>query len=328
MKAYGTTPFLFKETFEDKKSVLLHSLLSKNTRYKYKRLCLSPIRYAGGKSLAVGHVVENLPNIKRLISPFFGGGSVEIAIAQKLRIKVIGSDIDKPLSNYWHFQLNQAEKLYRSLKKLKPDRKTYYEIMKLCRKWRSGEKKLTDLQLATYFFFNHALSYGPSFIGWPSKIYLNRERYEKLLNKLKNFKADIKVYNLSFEKLFQKYPNDFFYCDPPYFLKEDCPTSKMFNGVYPERNKPFYHNNFNHDLLRDCLKKHRGGFILSYNNCDKAIRYYQKYKIVYPDWQYTMGQGETRISKILGNRSLFKVNSHIKKSHEILAIKDNTKDSL
>ena len=295
-------------------------MLSKNTNYKYKRLCLSPIRYAGGKSLAVGHVIENLPCIKRLISPFFGGGSVEIAIAQKLGVKVIGSDIDKPLSNYWNFQLNEPEKLYRSLKKLKPNKVTYYKIMEVCRKWRRGEKKLTDLQLATYFFFNHALSYGPSFIGWPSKVYLNKERYEKLLNKLRNFKADIKIYNLSFEKLFKKYPNDFFYCDPPYFLKGDCPTSKMFNGVYPERNKPIYHNNFNHDLLRDCLKKHKGGFILSYNHCSKALRYYKKYKIVFPNWQYTMGQGETRISKILGNRSL-KTNSHIKKSHEILAVK-------
>ena len=294
--------------------------MSKNSRHKYKRLCLSPIRYAGGKSLAIGHIIERLPKIRRLISPFFGGGSVEIAIAKKLKVKVIGSDIDEPLINYWNFQLNHNEKLYKSLKKLKPNKETYYEVMGICRKWRKKERKLTPLQLATYFFFNHALSYGPSFIGWPSKIYLNEDRYEKLLNKLRNFKADIKVFNLSFEKLFKKYPNDFFYCDPPYFLKEDCPSSKMFNGVYPERNKPFYHNNFDHDLLRDCLKKHKGGFILSYNNCNKAREYYNKYDLIYPDWQYTMGQGETRISKVLGNRSLSKNNSHIKQSHEILAI--------
>ena len=315
------TPSLFKETYEDKKGALLNYLSSHSKRYKYKRLCLSPIRYAGGKSLAVGHVIENLPHVKRLISPFFGGGSVEIALAQKLGIKVIGSDIDKPLVNYWKFQLNQPEKLYKFLKKLEPDRETYYKIMGICRKWRSGEKKLTDLQLAGFFFFNHGLSYGPSFIGWPSKIYLNKERYSKLLNKLRNFKAEIKIYNLFFEKLFKKYPYDFFYCDPPYFLKEDCPTSQMFNGVYPERNKPFYHNNFNHDLLRDCLKNHKGGFILSYNNCSKAISYYNSYKIVYPNWQYTMGQGEIRISKVLGNRNTHKNKAHIKKSHEILAVK-------
>ncbi|MBC6414905.1 MAG: DNA adenine methylase [Bdellovibrionales bacterium] len=305
--------------FQERKEALLNSL--KSNKNKYKRLSLSPIRYAGGKSLAVGHIIEKLPNIKRLISPFFGGGSVEIVIAQKLGIKVIGSDIDKPLANYWDLQLNKPEQLYRSLKKINPDRDTYYKIMAICRDWRAKKKKLTNLQLATYFFFNHALSYGPSFIGWPSKVYLNEKRYKKLIDKVRHFKADIKIHNWSFEKLFKKYPNDLFYCDPPYFLKEDCPTSKMFNGVYPERNKPFYHNNFNHDLLRDCLKNHKGEFILSYNNCNKARDYYREYELVYPNWQYTMGQGETRISKTLGNRNLLKQNAYIKKSHEILAIK-------
>ena len=310
-----------KEAFKEKKQLLLKSLLSQNKNYKYKRLSLSPIRYAGGKSLAVGHIVENLPPVKRIISPFFGGGSIEIAIAQKLGIKVIGSDIDKPLTTYWKFQLKYPEELYQFLKKLKPNRKTYYEIMNICRKWRKKEKKLSELELSAYFFFNHALSYGPSFIGWPSKVYLNEPRYSKLLDKLRNFKANIKIENLSFEKMFKKYPNDFFYCDPPYFLKEDCPTSQMFKGVYPERNKPFFHNNFDHDLLRECLKKHKGGFILSYNNCFKAINYYKKYKLVYPNWQYTMGQGETRISKALGNRNIYQSKAHIKQSHEILAVK-------
>ena len=114
-----------------------------------------------------------------------------------------------------------------------------------------------------------------------------------------------------------------FIVTPPYFLKEDCSTSKMFNGVYPERNKPLYHNNFNHSLLRDCLKNHNGGFILSYNNCSKAINYYKKYRLLYPNWQYTMGQGETRISEVLENRNIYKENSHIKKSHEILAVSIN-----
>lgn len=306
--------------FETKKKELLKSLLSSNKNYKYKRLSLSPIRYAGGKSLAVGHIIENLAKVKRIISPFFGGGSVEIAIAQKLGVQVIAGDVDKPLTTYWKYQLNDPEALYKSLKKLKPNKKVYYKVMDICRKWRKKEIKLTELQLATYFFFNHALSYGPSFIGWPSKVYLNEKRYAKLLDKLRNFKANIKIYNCSFEKLFKRYPNDFFYCDPPYFLKEDCQSSKMFNGVYPERNKPVYHNKFNHDLLKACLESHKGAFILSYNYCNKAINYYNKYKLVYPNWQYTMGQGETRISKTLGNRSLAQSNAHIKKSHEILAI--------
>ena len=73
--------------FQEKKRVFLKSILSKNTKSqnKYKRVSLSTIRYAGGKSLAVGHVVELLPDsLTKVISPFFGGGSIEIAMTKML----------------------------------------------------------------------------------------------------------------------------------------------------------------------------------------------------------------------------------------------------
>ena len=57
----------------------LESLRSKG-RYCYSRYGGLPLRYAGGKSLAVGYIVEHLPEeCGRLVSPFMGGGSVEIA---------------------------------------------------------------------------------------------------------------------------------------------------------------------------------------------------------------------------------------------------------
>ena len=321
----------FTDSFDQKKAGFLNSLLSKS-KYKYKRLSLSPIRYAGGKSLAVGHVVEHLPYVRRLISPFFGGGSVEIAIANRLGIEVIGSDIDKALSSYWQVQLSQPEKLAKALKRLTPDRQTYYRIMKICRRWRAGKAKLTDFQLATLFFYNQSLSYGPAFVGWPANQYLKKDdwidwrvpheekakktRHEKLLNRVRKFKANVTMHNLSFEAMFEKYPYNFFYCDPPYMLKKDCPTSKMFHGIYPERNRAIYHDGFDHKRLRDLLHGHKGGFILNYNHCKKALDWYKDFNIEFPVWQYTFGQGETRISKTSGNRP----QTHIKKSHEILII--------
>ena len=305
-------------SFNKKKENLLGELKSPKT--KYKRLSLSTIRYAGGKSLAVGHILEHLPNVKRVISPFFGGGSIEIALSQKLGIEIIGSDINEPLANYWYYQTGYPEKLYNELLKLEPTKKEYERIKKICRAHRNGEVKLTKLQQATYFFFNHNLSYGPTYIGWASSAYLNEKKYNSMLEKVRNFKGDMKITCEPFEKLFERYPNDFFYCDPPYFLKEQDETSKMFTGIYPERNNPIYHKTFNHELLRDCLYKHKGGFILSYNDCAKSREYYKDYHLEFPVWRYTMGQGETRISKISGNRETNKENAHIKDSHELLAI--------
>ena len=48
--------------FNLQKDKLLREL--KGNKLAYKRLSLSPIRYAGGKSLAVGHIIKSLPPIK------------------------------------------------------------------------------------------------------------------------------------------------------------------------------------------------------------------------------------------------------------------------
>jgi len=88
----------------------------------------------------------------------------------------------------------------------------------------------------------------------------------------------------------------------------------MFRGIYPMRNIPVHHNGFPHKALRDLLKNHKGGFILSYNNCPTMKEYYKEFQQFFPTWQYTMGQGETRIGK---NR-IENGDNHIKHSHEIV----------
>ena len=286
-------------------------------RRKYKRLCLSPLRYAGGKSLAVGYVVEAIPEgTQRVVAPFLGGGSIEVALNLRLGIEIVASDVLEPLVIYWQQQVKAPEVLYLELKKLKPNKETYGEVKRQLGVYWETKRGFTDLEIATLYFFNHNLSYGPSFLGWPSSVYLHAQRYKKMIEKVRDFrpKASFNVSCESFEHLFKRYSKDFFYCDPPYMLKEDCPTSKMFAGIYPQRNFPTDHKGFDHHLLHQCLTQHKGGFVLSYNDCEKTAELYKKYIKKRPEWQYTMGQGETRIS---ANR---KEGSHIKASHEILAV--------
>ena len=301
---------------EIKKKIFLNEVRSKNPKSmnKYKRVALSPIRYAGGKTLAVGHVIELLPNnIKRVVSPFFGGGSIEIAMSKYLDLEVIGFDIFDLLCNYWKFQIEQPEILHEELKKLKPNKEEFEKIRKILNKVWKKELILDPLTLAVYFVYNFNLSYGPGFMGWSSKIYLKEDRYKKMIEKIRNFNPkNLKVECADFQGVLKKYPNDFMYLDPPYYIG---PDSKMFKGIYPMRNIPVHHNGFPHEILRDLLKKHKGGFILSYNDCPTIREYYKEYQQSFPTWQYTMGQGETRIGK---NRINNKSNDNIKASHEIL----------
>jgi len=304
---------LVPETFAERKRVFLAGLKSPSGKIKYKRYAGAPIRYAGGKSLAVGLIVELLPDdITKLISPFIGGGSVEVACSAELGLSVVGYDIFDILINYWQEQIKNPVLLYEKLAEFKSDQETYGKVKERLKKHWKNQELMNSLDLAAHYYFNHNLSYGPGFLGWPSKIYLDQLKYQSMIEKVKNFpKISLDVECGDFEKAFEKYPNDFFYCDPPYLLGED---TKMFRGIYPMRNIPVHHNGFDHEKLRDLLKNHKGGFVLSYNNCARIRDWYKDFNQSFPEWQYTMGQGETRIGKNRKDKS----GSHIKESHEIL----------
>src|SRR3989338_9384182 len=304
------------DSFTERKNLFLNGLKSPTGKNKYKRYLGAPIRYAGGKSLATGLIIELIPeDVQRVISPFIGGGSVEVAIAKELGLPVIGYDIFDILVKYWQVQLKNPQELYKKLSNLRPDAKTFKKIKNELKKHWKKEKELNDLNLATHYYFNHNTSYGPGFLSWPSSVYMQDKKYISMLEKVKNFKvSNLDVHCDTFENVIPKYQDDFFYCDPPYFLEGD---SKMFKGIYPQRNFPIHHNNFNHEKLRDLLLKHKGRFILSYNDCSTIREWYKDFMFIDVSWQYTIGQGETRIGLNRKNGNM----SHVKKSHEVLIVK-------
>ena len=303
--------------FGNKKENFLLQLKSHSySKNKYKRYTGSPLRYAGGKSLAVGYIIQLLPdNIKKVVSPFIGGGSVEIAMAKELGIEVVGYDIFDILVNFWQVLLEKPQKLYEELKKLNPTKNEYKRVKEILKKHWEGEIELDSIKLAAYYYFNHNLSYGPGFLGWPSSVYLNEKRYHTMITKIKNFHiSKLKVFKGDFIETIPIHKDDFMYLDPPYYLDGD---SKMFRGIYPQRNFPIHHKNFNHKKLYYLLKEHRGGFILSYNDCTQIREWFKDYEIYKPSWQYTMGQGETRI----GLNRIRNNSNYVKQSHELLIYK-------
>lgn len=97
---------LFPISFAERKTSFLHGLTSQSGKKKYKRYTGAPIRYAGGKSLAVGLVVERIPDdVERIVSPFLGGGSVEVACSVELGLPVISCDVFDILINYWEVKM-------------------------------------------------------------------------------------------------------------------------------------------------------------------------------------------------------------------------------
>jgi DNA adenine methylase len=292
----------------------------------------TPIRYAGGKSRAIKHITPYVINVNKIVSPFLGGGSLEVHWAS-LGKEVIGYDLFDVLVNFWNVLLNNKEELVEKLKEITPTSEEYSRIKEILMKWDNTQEMLKDwktdhykrdevinldnVTAAAYYYFNHNTSYGPGYLGWGSSVYLTEKKWNDMIDKISKFELPkLSVEQGSFEEIIPKHNEDFLYLDPPYYLEKDL-DNKMFTGIYPMRNIPIHHDGFDHELLRDLLKKHKGGFVLSYNNCETIREYYKEFEFHYPSWNYSMGNGEKRIGK---NRTEAGI-TNSKDSHEILIVK-------
>jgi len=280
-----------------------------NKQGKFKRVLVSPLRYAGGKSKAIGLILNSLPKLKekKIVSPFFGGGSFELCASQHLGIKVVGYDIFGMLVNFWDVLIHNREEFIEELKKfdITKDEFTYNRHV-LLNYWDKikpkdlvyNTKKKVELkpehltlldndpiQQAVYYYYNMTLSYGPMFLGWPSSNEIKKDKWKRRIDKLsKKSLKNIEVHCSDFEAVIEKHKDDFIFLDPPYYLEGD---SKMFKGMYPNCNFAIHHNNFNHKKMCELLKKHKGGFLITYNNCSTIREWYKDYKQEFPEWQYT-----------------------------------------
>jgi DNA adenine methylase len=290
------------------------------------------LRYAGGKTKAINKITPFIKDYDKIVSPFIGGGSLEVHWAGNLNKEVIGYDIFDVLVNFWNVLLNNPDELSNKMIEIEPTQLEYNRIkeilmtldktQEMLKNWNTNYYKRNDIisldniTLAAYYYFNHNCSYGPGYLGWPSSVYLKKDKWDKMASNIGNFKCDnLKVKQMSFEDSIRNHSNDFLYLDPPYYLEKDK-DNKMFKGMYPMRNIDVHHSGFDHEKLRDLLLNHKGDFVLSYNNCETIRRYYKDFELHYPKWSYSMGNGETRIGK---NRE--KNNNTTKDSHEILIVK-------
>lgn len=292
----------------------------------------TPLRYAGGKSRAIKHITPYVTEVDKIVSPFLGGGSLEVYWAS-LGKEVIGYDLFDVLVNFWDVLLNNKNELVEKLNEITPTSEEYSRIKEILMKWDNTQEMLKDwktehykrdeiieldkITAAAYYYFNHNTSYGPGYLGWGSSVYLTEKKWNDMIDKISKFELpNLSVEQGSFEEVIPRHNDDFLYLDPPYYLEKDS-DNKMFTGIYPMRNIPIHHDGFDHELLRDLLKKHKGGFILSYNNCETIREYYKEFEFYYPSWNYSMGNGEKRIGK---NRTEAGI-TNSKDSHEILIVK-------
>ena len=250
----------------------------------------SPLRYPGGKSRAAKIIMKYFPKIDEMCSPFMGGGSIEIACAEK-GIRVHAYDIFEPLNCFWEYLLKDADALYAEVEKLHPmTRDQFYEYQK------TNANMPDSIERAAMFYALNRSSFSGSTLsgGWsPQHPRFNKSNMETLRN--------LKLPNLTVEHLdcleaIKKHKDLFLYLDPPYLLEQQN-QNKLY-GVQGST-----HQGFNHQGLFDLLKD-RDNWIMSYNNGAEIMEMYKDFKIIEPQWAYGMSKDKKAKEALIFSKNI------------------------
>ena len=228
------------------------------------------MRYPGGKTRAVTQILPFFAATpSTLISPFFGGGSVELALAAR-GWRVTGYDYFAPLVDFWQVALTDATALADAVMKYLPLEKRTFHLLQETRFTTKLERA------AAFFVLNRSSFSGSTMSGGMSP---GHERFtESAIQRLRNFKADnLWVERADFRKSIMAHPNDLLFLDPPYV------TASHLYGRHGH-----LHQGFDHEALADLILR-RNRWLLCYDDCDQVRAMYDGYEIVPLTWQYGMG---------------------------------------
>lgn len=207
------------------------------------------VKYRGGKSKEIPHLIKHIPQFNgRYIEPFFGGGALFFHLEPK---KAIINDINSKLISFYlgvkdnfeplKTELSEIEKLYainrkkfEELKSKTPDERVddenehlYYQIRNMFNDL--SEKKYSEALL--YFFINKTAYSGMIRYNSKGEFNVPYGRYTNLNTSLvtkahNNLLTNTEIYNLDYSEIFRMADkDDFMFLDPPY----DCVFSDYGN---------------------------------------------------------------------------------------------------
>ncbi len=248
----------------------------------------SPLRYPGGKTRARATVLPKLlkQGAQQLISPFIGGGSIELAW---LNANPDGFaecyDIYEPLVEFWRFLLIDPQGLATLSKMHMPcDRNMFSQLQKNLGSFKGIEKA------AAFFVLNRCSFGGATNSGGMSP---GHPRFtESSISRVRDFRAPwlrVRRYDaLSLMRELEHEPPDgkVIYLDPPYMIK-----GTALYGDKGNAQRGFDHVGFAEMFWR--LNEKGWRMLLSYNDDVKVRALYNSAKIENAEWSYGMRQGKS-----------------------------------
>lgn len=253
-----------------------------------KSLVRSPLRYPGGKTMAVERILARLPDGKfdEYREPFLGGGSVFLAIAQ--RDKASRFWLNDKNADLYYFWMGLQMATYDVVTKIKQLKTSHPDGRELFLKLTQGEQSAHVLDRAARFFVLNRITFSGTTEsgGYSERAFTGRftdssiARAERLGHWLKE--RDSAFFSgIDFENLLARRVDSdkvFIFLDPPYLSAE---KSRLY-GV-----KGGLHKGFDHQRLATALKECSYPWLLTYDNCPEIRDLYSFANIA--EWEMTYG---------------------------------------
>ena len=246
-----------------------------------KTISKPPLRYPGGKRLAIPDLLLFfLAGLDVLVSPFFGGGSLELELlARGLVGRVIGYDAFYFLVIFWNMLLRAPELMASKARIVLPkfNKDAFY-----CLRDKFGD--LNDpLDRATAFFaLNRSSMNGLTLSGGysPGHGRFNVRSIERLAAFLQP-RLSVAV-DQDFRLSIPRHRGEMLFLDPPYLQ-----ASRTLYGV-----KGHLHRTFKHQSLADLLRQ-RDRWILTYDDSPEVRSLYAGFRMAPRQWSAGMNRAKT-----------------------------------
>ncbi len=219
------------------------------------------IGWIGGKNYLKKEITKRFPLGSKRYIEVFGGAAWVLFYKDSHAEMEVYNDYNSELVNLFRCVKYHCGELQKELQYVLNSRELFNDF-----KSQYIVQGLTDIQRAARFFMLLKTSYGSNqkTFGCIKKNICHMSEYlEHITKRL----SGVVIENKDFQNLIEVYdrPDAFFYLDPPYYG-----TEKYYQAQFSKED---------HVRLANTLKKIKGKFLLSYNDCEYVRDLYRDFKI-------------------------------------------------
>lgn len=244
----------------------------------------------GGKSLAVKIIAPMVPSEhKVIVSPFMGGGSLELYWAQNGR-RVIAYDGFLPLVRFWDELLLETWKLSGHIQSYYPCTKEEFKRLQgVYSKNYCLDSNCHSMPSAVFFVLNRSSFSGTTLSGGCSNpsARFTQSSIDRL-RKFAEFQGKLTVNYSLWPDTLEKHTTEAMYLDPPYLI-----DPKIYG------NRGDMHKGFDHQGLAAALRARTAPWVLSYNDCAEIRNWYEGFDIQQVQWSNSMSSKKKRQQELL-----------------------------